>query len=372
MQIRILRHGETEYNREWRFLGRKDLPLTEEGRRQLFASKDRPGRVYVSGLKRTLQTAQILYPGAEYIAVPELQEMDFGAFEGRTWMELQEEPAFQKWIESERFEICPGGEGRKEFSDRICNALIALVQKEESEGTQEITIVSHGGTIMAAMERFCTDLSGQYGEWRLGNGEGYLLESTGQGRNLRWHIRKRLSYAKNAGRVHLYYGEGRGKTSIAMGTALRALAQGREVRIVQFCKNEGSGETKQLETLGAIVSYGKDTPGFVSSMTKEEKEKLRERQTKLLERIAEELHKTWSGSGRMLILDEVCTALEQEVLDEKLLWELVLRKPSDLEILMTGRHPKAWMAEAADYVTELKSEKHPFEDGLAARSGIEF
>ena len=246
MIVRILRHGETEYNKEWRFLGQKDLPLSEEGKGQLFASKDRPERVYVSDLQRTRQTAEIIYPGAEYVAVPELKEMDFGAFEGRTWLEMKDEPEFQAWIASERFDTCPGGEGRREFSERVCSALSELVRKEAREGREELTIVAHGGTIMAAMERFCIDLPGEYSEWRLGNGEGYLVDCYFGSTGMCWHVIRRLSYHKKAGRVHLYYGEGRGKTSLAAGTALRALQRGWDVSVLQFCKNEGSGEMKQL------------------------------------------------------------------------------------------------------------------------------
>ena len=372
MIVRILRHGETEYNKEWRFLGQKDLPLSAEGKGQLFASKDRPERVYVSDLQRTRQTAEIIYPGAEYVAVPELKEMDFGTFEGRTWLEMKDEPEFQAWIASERFDTCPGGEGRRAFSERVCSALTKLVRKEAREGREELTIVAHGGTIMAAMERFCIDLPGEYSEWRLGNGEGYLVDCYFGSTGMCWHVIRRLSYHKKAGRVHLYYGEGRGKTSLAAGTALRALQQGWDVSILQFCKNEGSGETKQLQSLGANVHYGKDTAGFVSAMSPAEKERLRVRQTEILNQLKKECREYKEVPGRMLVLDEVCAALEQEVLEEAVLWELVLRRPSDLEIVMTGRHPKEWMRQAADYVTELQCERHPYEYGLSARSGIEY
>ncbi len=372
MIIRILRHGETEYNRDWRFLGWKDLPLTEEGRRQLFASAEHPKTVYVTGLQRTRQTAEILYPGAEYIPIPELKEMNFGSFEGRTWAEMQKDPKFTAWIASDRYNVCPGGEGRREFSERICKALLQLVKQNAEEGRQEITIVAHGGTIMAAMERFCTDIPGDYMGWRFGNGEGYLLEASLEGEEMHWHVIRRLSYLKNAGRVHLYYGEGRGKTSIAMGTALRALEQGADVTVVQFCKKEGSGETRQLEKLGASVFYGKNTPGFVSAMSAEEKEQLKTEQTKLLEYVAYERQSPMNCPGRLLVLDEVCAALEQKVLEEELLWKVILRKPSNTEIILTGRHPAEWLKEAADYVTELKEVRHPYRDGLAARKGIEF
>lgn len=371
MRIRLLRHGETEYNRDWKFLGQTDLPLTKEGAADLFACREKVKRVYTSGLTRTMQTAQILFPGAEYIAQPELNEMDFGTFEGKSWIELKEDPDFQTWIESERFGQCPGGEGRGEFSERVCNALAALVEKEKQSGEDEITIVAHGGTVMAAMERFCTDRPGQYTAWRLGNGEGYLLECSGAGENMEWHVIKRLSYNRKSGRVHLYFGEGRGKTSIAMGTALRALQQGYDVRILQFCKNAGSGETLQLEKLGATVVYGKETPGFVSALSEEQKQALKERQTGLLKSVIQDFYTKYEAKGRLLVLDEVCAALQQQVLDESALWDVVVQKTSDLEIIMTGRYPAEWLQKAADYATELKEVAHPYHDGLSARKGIE-
>ena len=79
-----------------------------------------------------------------------------------------------------------------------------------------------------------------------------------------------------------------------------------------------------------------------------------------------------AGSGQLLILDEACAALEYAVLDEALLWDSVLRKPSRLEMILTGRHPADWMLRAADYATELKETAHPLQDGLPARCGIEY
>ncbi|MBR3515595.1 MAG: cob(I)yrinic acid a,c-diamide adenosyltransferase [Lachnospiraceae bacterium] len=372
MRIHLLRHGETEYNKEARYQGRKDIPLSEEGKKKLFCSKENPDQVYVSGLSRTRQTAEIIYPGAEYIAVPDLDEMDLGKFEGKQFSDLRRNKDYRRWLDSGGSTRCPGGEDKAEFSERICKAMQMILEKECDAGTENVYIVAHGGTVMAAMERYCIDCPGDYYGWQTGNGEGYLLDCSWEGAQMRWHVVRRLSYDKNAGRVHLYYGEGRGKTSIAMGTALRALQQGYDVTVLQLCKNAGSGETAQLEKLGAKIYYGKETPGFVSAMNAEEKAKLKETQTKQLEYIMTGYTAPISYPGRLLILDEVCAALDVEVLDEKILWNSILRKPSDLEIILTGRYPKEWLLQAADYVTELKAVRHPYHDGLSARKGIEY
>ena len=370
MHIYLLRHGETRQNKEGRYQGRTEISLSEEGRSKLFASKRKPERVYVSGLSRSRQTAEIIYPGSQIVSIPELDELDFGVFEGKNFGELKEDPAYRTWVDSGCIGKCPNGEDKATFTKRVCDALSALAEKEKD--SEELYIVAHGGTIMAAMEHFGTDRPGRYWEWQPGYGGGYLLDCSWEGAHMRWHVVRRLSYDKNAGRVHLYYGEGRGKTSIAMGTALRALQQGYDVTVLQLCKNAGSGETAQLEKLGAKIYYGKETPGFVSAMNAEEKAKLKETQTKQLEYIMTGYTAPISYPGRLLILDEVCAALDAEVLDEKILWNAILRKPSDLEIILTGRYPKEWLLQAADYVTELKVVRHPYHDGLSARKGIEY
>ncbi|MBR3104032.1 MAG: cob(I)yrinic acid a,c-diamide adenosyltransferase [Lachnospiraceae bacterium] len=370
MYINLLRHGETERQEEKRYYGKTDVALSEEGREKLFASGNKPERVYVSGLSRSRQTAEIIYPGAEYIVVPELNEMDFGDFEGKNWYEMKDDPEYQAWVDSECTGRCPGGESKTEFSGRICKAMTELVARETKEGRNEIFIVAHGGTIMASLERFGTDRNGEYYEWLPGYGEGYRIECTWKGTDMQWSVIRRLSYDKSAGRIHLYYGEGRGKTSIAMGTALRALRAGRQVKIVQFCKSKGSGETEQLEKLGAMAYYGKEGAGFVSAMNEAQKKTLKEKQTDLLKEIL--FAPIPYPEGSLLILDEVCAALEQDVLDEATVWDTVVRKKSPIEIIMTGRHPKGWMLAASDYVTELKEIQHPYHDGLTARAGIEF
>ena len=108
------------------------------------------------------------------------------------------------------------------------------------------------------------------------------------------------------------------------------------------------------------------TPKYIKQTLTE----LKEKQTDLLKEIL--FAPIPYPEGSLLILDEVCAALEQDVLDEATVWDTVVRKKSPIEIIMTGRHPKGWMLAASDYVTELKEIQHPYHDGLTARAGIEF
>lgn len=165
--------------------------------------------------------------------------------------------------------------------------------------------------------------------------------------------------------VHLYWGEGKGKTTAAMGLALRALGAGQRVVIVQFLKGAPSGEVPLLEQLGATVYRGKAGQKFVSQMTERERAQTRAMQT-------EHLRSALEKQAELLILDEACTAWQLEMVDGSLLKQAVLRRPAAQELVLTGRAPAQWMHEAADYETEMRCHRHPYQKGIAARRGVEF
>ena len=171
--------------------------------------------------------------------------------------------------------------------------------------------------------------------------------------------------SETEGFVHLYFGEGKGKTTAAAGLALRALGRGKRVRILQFLKDGTSGEIALLKELGAEVSAGKTGGGFVSRMSKEEQAEVRVRQDRLLQEAID------SGCD-LLVLDEACAACRMGLVDEELLKRAVLEKPEEREVILTGRGPADWMKEAADYVTEMRCVKHPFAQGVTAREGVEY
>ena len=178
MLIYLIRHGETAYNEEKRYQGKTDIPLSESGRAKLTRADFCPERVYVSPLLRAMETAEILFPGAELIAVSGLREMDFGVFEGRSFKEMEHDPDYRAWVEGGCVSRCPGGESREEFSARVWQAFLALTERE----TERLVIVAHGGTQMAIMERWARPHR-DYFEWKAPCGGGFVLnghELTGE------------------------------------------------------------------------------------------------------------------------------------------------------------------------------------------------
>ena len=167
------------------------------------------------------------------------------------------------------------------------------------------------------------------------------------------------------GLVHLYWGDGKGKTTAAAGLALRALGQGKMVAVLQFMKDGGSGEIRMLEKLGAAVFAGKTGGGFVRDMSEEDRAAVRQRQDALLREIMER-------DDELVVLDEACAAWRTETVDRALLMRAVKERPAWREIVLTGREPADWMREAADYSTEMRCEKHPLTRGIKARRGVEF
>lgn len=165
--------------------------------------------------------------------------------------------------------------------------------------------------------------------------------------------------------VHLYWGEGKGKTTAAMGLALRALGAGQRVVIVQFLKGASSSEIPLLEQLGATIYRGKAGQKFVFQMTEAEKTQTRAMQT-------EHLRAALAEQADLLILDEACAAWQLEMVDHALLQQAVLQRPADQELVLTGRSPAQWMRAAADYETEMRCHRHPYETGVTARKGVEF
>jgi len=167
------------------------------------------------------------------------------------------------------------------------------------------------------------------------------------------------------GLVHLYWGDGKGKTTAAMGLALRALGAGHTVAVVQFLKGGQSGEIPLLRSLGARVFRGKAGMKFSFQMNEEEKAQTRALQT-------EHLRQALACQADLLVLDEACAAWRTDLVDREALREAVLKKPSAQELVLTGRQPPEWMRESADYVTEMRCCRHPYERGVPAREGVEF
>lgn len=167
------------------------------------------------------------------------------------------------------------------------------------------------------------------------------------------------------GLLHLYYGDGKGKTTAAMGLALRALGSGRRVVIVQFLKGGKSGEIPMLEQLGAKVYRGMAGNKFVFQMTEQEKAEACAVQN-------ENLRAALAQPADLLILDEAGSAWELDMVDKDLLKKAVLERSVGQECVLTAHAAPQWMWDAADYLTEMKCQRHPYQRGISAREGVEY
>ena len=174
MQVILIRHGQTAGNAALRYIGRTDEPMSEEGvalAKQIGADSE-VRRVYVTPLRRTQQTAAILFPAAQQIVVDDLQEIHFGDFEGRSYTEMEHDIAYRAWVDDGCLTPCPNGESRAGFSARVCTAFAAIVQDALQRREESLVFVVHGGTIMAIMERFARPKQDYY-SYSVKNGQGY-------------------------------------------------------------------------------------------------------------------------------------------------------------------------------------------------------
>ncbi|MDR3355639.1 MAG: cob(I)yrinic acid a,c-diamide adenosyltransferase [Spirochaetaceae bacterium] len=168
--------------------------------------------------------------------------------------------------------------------------------------------------------------------------------------------------------IHVYTGDGKGKTTAAVGLAVRAAGSGGKVVFAQFIKSMPSGELAPLEKLGITVIRSRTRFGFTFQMDAATKELCGNEQRRILDDAAAAVRQQGAA---MLVLDEVLDALGAAVLDEDSLRALLRSPGIDCEIVLTGRPVPDWLAEAADYHSHVKKIKHPFDRGVKARDGIE-
>lgn len=170
--------------------------------------------------------------------------------------------------------------------------------------------------------------------------------------------------------MHVYYGNGKGKTTAALGLALRAAGCGKKVVIVQFLKNSPSGEEASIALLPNITLLrGKAGARLSFVMTDSEKEETAVIHNSNLNAASSLV---FSCNCDMLILDEGMDALRNGLVDPELIRRLVLERPENVELVVTGHKPVQWLLDSADYVTEMVKKKHPFDRGVCAREGIEY
>ena len=163
--------------------------------------------------------------------------------------------------------------------------------------------------------------------------------------------------------LQLYWGDGKGKTTAAMGLALRALGHGQRVSVVQFLKDGTSGEISLLRRCGATVRACPNAK-FTWQMTDAEKTEARANNDAALQAALAE-------PFELLVLEEACAAYKSGLVEEQLLKVAAVRAKT-AEVVFTGREPAEWMQAAADYSTEMRAVRHPYEQGVTAREGVEY
>ena len=170
------------------------------------------------------------------------------------------------------------------------------------------------------------------------------------------------------GLIHIYCGDGKGKTTAAIGLAARCAGAGGSVLFFQFLKDNSSSERNILKEIKNIdVIDGIENMKFVWSMTGEEKAKAARSYKKIFEDIVNH-----SANYDMIILDEIIPALKYDFVSEKELVDFLKSKPDKAEMVLTGREPSDTLIQLADYVTEMKKIRHPFDNNIKSRLGIEY
>lgn len=171
-----------------------------------------------------------------------------------------------------------------------------------------------------------------------------------------------------AGLIHIYCGDGKGKTTASVGLALRAAGAGKQVVFTQFFKDGSSSEIGMLKQVPNIrVMHCKTVPGFFFRMTPEQKEQCRRDYTQWFRQVTQA-----AMDADLLVLDEMLSACTNGVVPLEEVESFLKTKPEKLEVVLTGRNPDQCLLDAADYVTEMCKRKHPFDAGIPARKGIEF
>ena len=174
------------------------------------------------------------------------------------------------------------------------------------------------------------------------------------------------------GLIQVYTGEGKGKTTAAVGQAIRARGRNQKVLFAQFLKNkEGSAETSILERLGikVMAGGGKYKVFPLEKLPEKTKEKVKSELSRLLEKIKKEIKR---NEYDLLILDEINVALHAQLTEEETILDFLRDKPSSLEIVLTGRYAPPAISRVAHLVSEIIKIKHPYDEGIGTRKGIDY
>ena len=168
--IYLIRHGKTEANEKRLYCGSTDLPLSETGRQELLFLKYaiNPERFLTSGMKRTEETLKILFGNVPFSVDTRFREVDFGAFEMKSYDELKDDPAYQAWLTGDNeANVPPMGESGAQMTRRVLEAFAGL-----PDGT---AVIAHGGVIAAIMASLFPEEGKHRYQWQSANGHGYEI-----------------------------------------------------------------------------------------------------------------------------------------------------------------------------------------------------
>ncbi|MBR4554971.1 MAG: cob(I)yrinic acid a,c-diamide adenosyltransferase [Ruminococcus sp.] len=170
--------------------------------------------------------------------------------------------------------------------------------------------------------------------------------------------------------IHIISGDGRGKTTSAAGLAVRAAGAGMRVAFFQFMKDGSSSEITVLRSVNGItVRCCEVCRRFIWEMDEREKEAVVKEQDLMLKEAKALIS---DEAVDMLVLDEFFSAYNTGTADKSLAEDIVLNCPESTELVLTGRDPAEVFCAAADYHSEIRSVKHPYDRGVSARKGIEY
>ena len=172
------------------------------------------------------------------------------------------------------------------------------------------------------------------------------------------------------GLIHVKCGDGSGKTTSSIGLIMRAVGHGRRAMLVQFLKNGLSGELNALRSLPGIhVLSGPENTRFSNVMNSDERAAAKVQYQRYLD-VA--IRTSRAGLIDLLVLDEVMGAIQTGMLDQDDVLDFLRSKPANLEVVLTGRDPSQAILELADYVSDIRCVRHPYQKGITAREGIEY
>lgn len=174
--------------------------------------------------------------------------------------------------------------------------------------------------------------------------------------------------------IHLYTGEGKGKTTASIGMCMRAAGRGMRVCFAQFMKGNDTGELYALKNLpGITVLRSEKKFGFYSALSEEDKAELTDIHNHILDELLDAVKE---GAYDMVVLDEVTYPVKWRLADKRKIRQLLNAGKREgeggIELVLTGRGAEDFMINSADYITKMECIRHPYTRGIITREGIEY